>query len=122
MSFELMHLLANYRQQELAYEEVLRLAQEGAEKARSGEALAELQAINLRKRKLLSHVSRLERRAELHKLSWAPSPHATAAGVELESLLTRITHLIDQILRCEHETDLWILQGAARAEARSLRP
>ena len=62
---------------------------------------------------------RLERRAELHKLQWAPTPHATAAGVELETLLTRITHLIDQILRCEHDTDLWILQGPARSEVGS---
>ena len=112
MSVSTLRLLSNYRQQEQAYQAVLELAHQSADALREGLPLDALHRINEQKRELLQQVARLERQAEVDQADWRRQPRAGRPGVELEALLARITSLIEQILRQEHETELWIEHGA----------
>lgn len=109
-----------YLQQQAAYEEVLRLAREGARRVHAGEPLPRLQEVNLRKRECLAEVEQIEREIAADKQAWRLAQPGGPEARELHAMLQRLTDLIEQILDCERETDRWILQGAGGDSERDL--
>lgn len=111
-----------YRQQQEAYEEVLRLAREGARRVYAGEPLPRLQEVNLRKRECLARVEQIEREIAEDKHAWHAAQPRGPEARELHAMLQQLTDLIEQILDCERETDRWILRGAGGEPTRELDP
>lgn len=101
-----------YRRELELYGEVLRLAREGAERARACQPLTALHEVNERKHRLLLEIESIERTIARDKASWREHGHQAQGARDLDRLLRQITDRIEDILRAERETDRWIVDGS----------
>ena len=98
-------LVLAYRRELELYGEVLELAQEGVRLVRDCRPLGELHAVNERKRVRLTEIEEIERHIHADKRAWRDHPATSTQGMELQTLLRRLTDRIEQILLAERETD-----------------
>ena len=105
-------LVLAYRRELELYGDVLRLSREGSDRARACRPLAELHAVNERKRALLEEVEAIERTIALDKSNWREGARNSEGARELDRLLAQLTQCIGEILRAERETEQWIVAGS----------
>ena len=105
-------LVLAYRREFELYGEILSLAREGIQRAQSCRPLAELHAVNERKRTLLEEIEAIERTIASDKASWRDGARAAEAARELDDLLAQLSDRVAEILRAERETERWIIAGA----------
>lgn len=106
-----------YRTQLKVYERILELARAAERVAREGRPLTELHAINVEKRAALAEIETIERGADADKRRWRAADPRGLAAPELDGLLSEVRGVIEAILRCEQETDRWILRATGLREA-----
>jgi len=104
-------LLEVYRKEADAYRHVLELAHAGVDCVREGRPLADLQAINLEKKRWLDDIRALEDGVGPEKEEWQRRGRLGHRHAELDSVLGEIMRLLEEIMDQERETDRWILRS-----------
>jgi hypothetical protein len=105
-------LLGMYTEQQALYGEILELSRRQREQVRQGAPLVSIRALLQRKQQLLDTVRRLELAERSSKDRWQRGRSGwTAAGrTSLHRKLEDVGQIIEDILACEEENDLELLQ------------
>lgn len=105
-------LLGMYTEQQALYGEILELSRRQREQVRQGAPLASVRALLQRKQQLLDTVRRLELAERSSKDRWQRGRSGwTASGrTSLHRKLEDVGQIIEDILACEEENDLELLQ------------
>ncbi len=105
-------LLALYEEELQIYRQVLDLSQRQGELIRQGVPLAEIRRLLEQKKNCLNIIGRLEATERNAKKAWENGRREWSAHsrTRLHEVLGRVGQLIEQILICEEENDLQLIQ------------
>jgi DNA-binding transcriptional MerR regulator len=108
----LRRLLGLYQEEIQVYGQILQLSRQQGHMIQQGLPLAEIRKILDQKKKCLDLISRLEATERQAKQAWDNGRHQWSARgrSQLHQMLGRVGELIEQILICEEENDLHLIQ------------
>ncbi len=114
MSGTVCRLIEAYRRELDLYDQVLALAKEAMDVVRDGRSLADLHAVNQKKKERLDEVAGIEVEIARDKETWRRGVRLDEPNAQLDALLAELSRRIEQILRVEEETDSWILRTSVQ--------
>lgn len=110
----LQRLLALYEEERQIYRRVLELSRRQGEIVRSGGSLAEVRRVLEQKKNCLEIIGRLELTERRNKQDWERRrlDFTRAGRNRLQDALNQVTRLIEEILTCEEQNDLYLIEQA----------
>jgi hypothetical protein len=110
----LQRLLGLYEEEQQIYRRVLELSHRQGEIVRNGGSLAEVRRVLEQKKNCLEIIGRLEVMEKRNKQDWERRrlDFSRAGRNRLQDALNQVTRLIEEILTCEEQNDLYLIEQA----------
>jgi hypothetical protein len=110
----LQRLLSLYEEERQIYGQVLELSRQQGQIVQRGGGLGEVRRVLQKKKNCLEIIGRLELMEKRNKQDWERRRQgfARANRNRLQQALNQVTGLIEEILTCEEENDLYLIQQA----------
>ena len=110
----LQRLLGLYEEERQIYRQVLELSRQQGEIMRQGGGLGEIRRVLEKKKNCLEIIGRLELMEKRNKQDWERRRQgfSRASRNRLQQALNQVTGLIEEILTCEEENDLYLIEQA----------
>ena len=110
----LQRLLGLYDEERQIYAQVLELSRRQGEIVRQGGALGDVRRVLEQKKNCLEIIGRLELMERRNKQEWEQRRlgFSRSSRARLQSALTQVTDLIEEILSCEEMNDRYLIEQA----------
>ena len=112
----LQRLLGLYEEERQIYGQVLELSRQQGHIVRQGGSLGEVRRVLQKKKNCLEIIGRLELMEKRNKQDWERrrQEFSRSNRNRLQQALNQVTGLIEEILTCEEENDLYLIEQARK--------